>query len=645
MTQTTTAPYGSWRSPITSDLIVAETIRLEQVRLAGDAIYWVEMRPAEGGRYVVVRRDADGTTADVTPPGFNVRTRVHEYGGGAYTVDAGSVYFANYADQRLYRQPPGGTPEPLTPEGPWRYADMAIDRARGRLICVLEYHGDASREPLNSVAEVPLAGGAPRVLVAGNDFYSTPRLDPGGARLVWLTWNHPNMPWDGCELWLADIGSDGSPQNARLVAGGLEESIYQPAWSPDGSLHFVSDRTGWWNLYRLRESVIEPVWPMAAEFGAPQWGFANDCYAFADDERIVCRYVEQAICRLGCFDAALGRFEPFELPYVRIEYVRAAPGSAVFVAASSAEAPAVVRLDLASGAVETLRRSSAVEVDPGYLSAAEPIEFPTEGGRTAFGFFYPPRNRDYAAPAGERPPLIVKSHGGPTGQTFGGLDLPIQFWTSRGFAVLDVNYGGSTGFGRPYRERLKGQWGIVDVDDCVNGARFLARTGAVDPRRLAITGGSAGGYTTLAALTFRNVFRAGASYYGVADLEALARDTHKFESRYLDALIGPYPERRDLYRARSPIDHADRISAPVIFFQGLEDRVVPPAQAERMVAALRAKGLPVAYLPFEGEQHGFRRAENIKRALENELAFYARVFRFESADPVDAIPIENLPAG
>jgi len=649
------APYGSWKSPVTSALIVSETVRLGQIALDGDDIYWVEARPAEGGRNVVVRRTPDGRMTDVTPPPFNARTRVHEYGGGAFAVADGTVYFSNFADQRLYRQDSGAQPRPITPEADLRYADGVVDRHRGRMICVREDHTAAGHEAVNALVSLDLTGAQDaRVLVSGNDFYSSPRLSPGGSRLAWLTWNHPNMPWDGTELWVGDLKADGSLERAERVAGGIDESIFQPEWSPDGTLYFVSDRTGWWSLYRWRDGrkvlplasggpgEVEPLVVMEAEFGRPQWVFGISTYAFTSAGRIVCAYTRQGTWHLASLDTMTCALEPIETPYSEIGGLRAGPGWVVFGAGSPTEPTSIVRLDLATGHLEVLRRSSEVAIDLGYLSIPQAIEFPTEHGLTAHAFFYPPRNQDYVAPPGERPPLLVMSHGGPTSATSSTLNLETQYWTSRGIAVLDVNYGGSTGYGRAYRQRLEGRWGAVDVDDCVNGARYLVERGKVDGERLAIRGGSAGGYTTLCGLTFRDVFKAGASYFGVSDLEALTRETHKFESRYLDRLIGPYPERCDLYRERSPIHFTDCLSCPVIFFQGLEDRVVPPNQAELMVETLRQKGLPVAYVSFEGEQHGFRRAENIRRALDAELYFYSRVFGFALADPMEPVPIENL---
>jgi dipeptidyl aminopeptidase/acylaminoacyl peptidase len=640
----TVSPYGSWKSPITSDLIVSGTVGLGQIAIDGDDIYWVEGRPSEAGRSVLVRRTSDGKITDVTPPPFNVRTRVHEYGGTAFAVARAVIYFSHFADQRIYCQKLDSQPEPLTPAADCRYADIIVDQQRNRLICVREDHAGEG-ECVNTIVSINLDDGADiQILTQGNDFYASPRLSPDGSQLSWICWNHPNMPWDGTELWVAEIKAGGSLGEKHLVAGGVDESIFQPEWSPDGVLYFVSDKSNWWNFYRtvnpslargeakretsLREQTeIEPLCEMAAEFGLPQWVFGMSTYAVVSESKIICTYTQQGKWYLASLD---------------ISSVQARGETVVFLAGSPTESTAIVQLSLATNQLEILRKSSDLSMDAGYLSVPQPLEFPTENGLTAFGFFYPPKNQDFAAPAGEKPPLVVKSHGGPTAATSSSLNLRIQYWTSRGFAVLDVNYGGSTGYGREYRRRLQDSWGIVDVDDCANGAKYLAQNGLVDGARMAIAGGSAGGYTTLCALTFRDVFKAGASYYGVSDLEALATDTHKFESRYLDGLIGPYPDRKDLYVARSPIHSAERLSCPVIFFQGLEDRVVPPNQAQMMVEILKAKGLPVAYVAYEGEQHGFRRAENIKRTLDGEFYFYSRVFQFELAEPVEAVPIYNL---
>lgn len=639
------APFGSWKSPITADLIVGGSVGLSQPQLDGADIYWLELRPTEGGRNVIVKRSGPHGFTDITPQPFNARTRAHEYGGGDYVVSNGTVYFSNFADQRLYKQVGPGEPQALTPVADVRYADACLDQTRGRLVCVREDHTVHNAEAVNSIVSLSVDANddCGLVLTHGNDFYSSPRVSPDGTQLAWLTWNHPNMPWDGCELWVGEFGPDGTLASSRWVAGGVAESIFQPEWSPDGVLYFASDRNGWWNLQRISaEGEIESVVKSKAELGMPQWIFGMSLYAFASSEVIVCSHVEQGISRLETIDTQTGKLTVVDSPFTDIQFLKAANGQAVFRGGSPTDVASITKFDVASGQFETLRRANEQEVYPQYFSVPRAIEFPTEAGLTAHGFFYPPQNPDFRAPDGEKPPLIVKSHGGPTAAASTALSLSVQYWTSRGFAVLDVNYGGSTGYGRQYRERLNKKWGIVDVDDCVNGARYLVDRGEVDGQRLIITGGSAGGYTTLCALTFRNAFKAGASHFGVSDAEALARDTHKFESQYLTGLLGRYPDRKDIYHERSPINFSERLSCPVIFFQGLEDKVVPPNQAEKMVEAIRAKGIPVAYAAFEGEQHGFRQAQNIKRALEGELYFYSRVFGFELAEPVQPLEIENL---
>ena len=629
-------PYGAWRSPITSELIVGETIGLADILVDGGDIYWIEGRPSEGGRNVVVRRAPDGGIADITPAPFSARTRVHEYGGGAALVYDGAIFFSNFADQRLYRQEGAEAPVPLTPEGDaerWRYADGLFDAGRRRWIGVREAHAAEGRVDNTLVAVALDAPGPGRVLAQGHDFYASPKLSPDGSRLAWLIWDHPNMPWVGTELWLAEIADDGSPATPRLVAGGIAESIFQPQWSPDGILHFVSDRTGWWNLYRCdpRLGSVHPLCPRAAEFGQAQWNFGQSTYAFLSAEQLVCTYREAGQSHLARLDIAGGKFDPLDLPFSDFGAVRVAAGRIVCRAGSPTDPPSIVAIDPANGGVEVLRRSAPMAEDEGlrrYFSAPRHLAFPTEGGLTAYAHYYPPTSPDHAAPPEEKPPLVVKCHGGPTASASSVLSLGIQYWTSRGIAVLDVDYGGSTGYGRAYRERLKGAWGVVDVDDCVNATRHVIAQGLADGERAIITGGSAGGYTVLAALTLHDVFKGGASYYGVSDVAALARDTHKFESRYLDWLIGPYPEQADRYRQRSPLTHAERLSRPVIFFQGADDRIVPPNQTEMMVEALRRRGIPTGYFLFAGEGHGFRRGDNIKRALDAELYFYANlIFR------------------
>ena len=640
----TTAPYGSWRSPITADAIVAESIGISSVSIDGDAILWTESRPSEGGRYVIVRMGPDGTVSDVNPAPFNARTRVHEYGGGAWVADAGTVWFSNFDDQRIYRVESGGSPEPVTPESPLRYADAVLDRARNRLICVREDHSDHDNI-VNAIAAVPTDGyGEQTVLFSGWDFVSSPRLSPDGSTLAWLSWNHPNMPWDGTHLWTAPVLDNGALGEITLVAGGEAVSVCQPEWSPDGALHFVGDQLGWWNLYRLGDDGPEALYPDDAEYARPQWVFGACAYAFAGNGDIVCAVNRRGSWSLNVLNPGAKTLTPLNVPTGEMgRGDLAVSGITAAVIAGDPRRPmSLIRVNLRNGESDTVRQSSSIDIPSDYISPAQTIEFPSTDGRPAFALYYAPRNAEYVAPDGTLPPLLTLSHGGPTAAASGALDLSIQYWTTRGFAVVDVDYGGSVGYGRAYRQLLNGNWGIVDVDDCANAALHLVHQHLADGNRLAIRGGSAGGYTTLAALAFRNVFAAGASYYGVSDLTALAEDTHKFESRYLDRLVAPYPEGAEIYQSRSPISHTEGLSCPIILFQGLEDRIVPPNQAEMMYDAVRSKGIPCAYLPFEGEQHGFRRAENIKRALEAELYFYSRVFGFDLPDPVEPVQIENL---
>lgn len=653
----TTAPYGSWRSPLSARQLAGETISFGHVAFDGDMLYWSESRPREGGRQTLMRWRED-RAEEILPAPWSARTRAHEYGGGAFTVAEGVVYFCHNADQRIHAFRPGEAPRALTPESTTRYADLLVDARRQRLIAVSETAA-GGHESRASIVAVPLAGGAPVALVEGEDFYSSPVVSADGRSLAWLSWNHPAMPWDGTRLWLARLDEAGRPQDVRGIAGSeregangpslartprldpIPESVFQPQFGPDGTLYFASDRSGWWNLYCYRSGRVEALHPRAAEFGLPQWQFGMSTCAVAGPE-LVCAFSEHGQWSLAGVNTVTGRFESCPLPYTEISAVRASGRQAVFIVASPQQMPALVSFDLDTGRHTVLRESASTSLADDDISVAEPVSYPTPGGMEAHGFFYPPRNHRYRAPAGERPPLLVLSHGGPTAATGSGLNPRIQYFTTRGFAVLDVNYRGSTGYGRAYREQLDGQWGVVDVEDCTTGARWLAAQGRVDGRRMVIRGSSAGGYTTLCALTFHGCFAAGASYYGISDLEALARDTHKFEKHYLDRLVGPRPAQAARYRERSPIHHAERLRTPVIFFQGREDKVVPPDQTERLASVLRRRGIPVATVMFDNEAHGFRRAENIERALEAEYFFYARVLGFTPADDLPAVTIDNL---
>lgn len=600
-----TLPYGSWPSPITAASLVERAVSLSDLRADAGALYWNESRPAEAGRQVIVRWEPGTEPVDVLPAPFSARTTVHEYGGAAFCVAGGTVIFSNFDDQAVYRL---GDPSPIATGG--RFADFDVHG--DRVVCVRERHLEGG-EVVNDVVE--LRGGEVTVVAAGHDFYASPRLAPDG-RLAWLAWDHPRMPWDGTVL------------EPGPVAGGPDESVTQLRWSPAGALHWISDRTGWWNVYRDGE----PLAPLEAEFAGPAWVFGESNYDFLEDGRIVAHWTGH----LGIIGE-----EPLDLPYTSFSSVTGFGDKVAAIAASPTLAPAVVVIDPSTSEVSVVRESRPTAVDPAYLSTPKRIDFPTTGGRTAHALFYPPAHPTAAGPPGELPPLIVTSHGGPTSQASTALNLRTQFWTSRGFALVDVDYGGSSGYGRAYRRQLDGQWGVVDVDDCVAAARYLADHGEVDGRRMAIRGSSASGLTTLLALTKRGVFAAGASLYGVVDLAALATDTHKFEARYLDGLVGPWPEAADVYRQRSPLTHADELKAPLIIFQGLDDKVVPPAQAEVLVDALRRAGLPFAYLTFEGEAHGFRKAETIQRVMEAELSFYGQVLGFTPADDIEPVAIER----
>ncbi|MFP6807919.1 MAG: S9 family peptidase [Pseudomonadales bacterium] len=651
------APYGSWKSPITSDLIVAESIGISSPCFHQGELFWLESRPQEAGRNVLVKRDRQGKETDVNPAPFNIRTRVHEYGGGAWLLFADSLIFSNFTDQQLYRQIIGDEqPAQLTNSPELRFADGIVDHRNNRIIIVVEDHS-GSGEAENKLGAVDLESGEVSILSSGHDFFASPSISSDGGSLAWITWDHPNMPWDETTLWHASITADGTLEDIKKVAGGTIDkqkiSVQQPRFSASGELYFVSDESGWWNIHNIKNEVETNLLPLEAEFGQPHWGFGLCNFKFLDDEHLICIYGIKNESHLAILDLNKGELEDIDLPYTSISGVSLHENELVFMAASPTEFSGIVSLNLASREATDIKKTTVLALEEGYFSIPETISFPSAGGEQSHGFFYPPTNKDYTEDntkgypnnpdkSQEKPPLVVMLHGGPTGATASVLSLRTQYWTSRGFAVLDLNYRGSTGYGRVYRDKLLGNWGIVDVEDSVSGCNFLGDKGLVDMDRLAIRGGSAGGFTTLAALTFTDTFSAGASHFGVSDLEALAKDTHKFEARYLDSMIGPYPSRLDIYEARSPIHHVEQLSSPCIFFQGLEDKVVLPNQAETMVEALDKKGIAVAYVPFEGEQHGFRKAENIKRCMDLELYFYARIFGFTTADQIEPIEIKNL---
>lgn len=668
------ASYGSWKSPITADLIVQKTIGFGQLAIDGEDVYWIERRPQEKGRGVIIKRSKNGETTEVNPSEYNARTRVHEYGGGDYLVHNGVVYFTNFADQNIYEIA-------NSQNGEWRiknltntkdicYADYVMDENRNRLIAIREDRTKSVIDAVNSIAAIDLATGKQTILVQGNDFYSNPRISPDGTKLAWLTWNHPNMPWDETELWMAEITADGTLSNEKKIAGEKEESIFQPEWAPDGTLYFVSDKTNWWNLYRFIDAAgpvsrqphshpqgdpgrgaprleppaftIEPFFTIDAELGKPQWVFGMSTYGFLDTGELLTYYSKDGELTLTAIDTKTKTQRFIDVPFSGISELRVQGNTVLLYGYYIEKSAEVCILNHETGEVTTVKEATTLRVEKEYLPVPQSIEFPTSDNAVAYANFYPPTNKEYDGPEGENPPVIVFVHGGPTSAAVKSFDLKISYWTSRGFAIVDLNYRGSTGFGRKYRDALKDNWGIADVEDAVHVVKYLGEKGLVDPTKAAISGGSAGGYTVLAALTFKDTFKAGASYYGISDLELLAHDIHKFESRYLDSLVGPYPQEKQRYIDRSPIHFTDKLKTPVIFFQGLEDLIVPPNQAEVMVEALKEKKVPVAYVPFEGEQHGFRQSKNIKRALEGEYYFYSKVFGFGISDSIDPVQIDNL---
>ncbi len=637
--------YGSWPSPITAASLVEGSRALGAPQVDGACVYWLESRPAEGGRMTIMRWRRGEEPVELLPAPFNARSRVQEYGGGSLLVAAGTVWFSNYADQRLYRFAPGEDPVPVTPEGALRYAGCRLDAPRERLLCIREDHRGGG-EPVNTIVALPLAGVSEgEVLFAGPDFVSAPRLSPDSSRIAFTSWMHPNMPWDNTRLHSASFADDGALAGLVTHNPDTAESVIDPQWSADNRLFALSDRDDWWRPYGVEGETFSPV-PTgleAVEIGGPDWSIDSRYYQLLASGELLVIARRGSVETLHLLDGRGGqrRLDPGAVAFS----APAVAGDRVYLTAGFAAQPsALIAMDRAGGSIEVLRRSKARGLDAEWVPAYEQLSFPLPGGAVAHGVYLPPQNPAASAPEGEAPPLIVSVHGGPTAAAGVSYNPAHYFWTSRGFAVLDLNYRGSTGFGRSYRRALYGNWGITDVEDAVAGARWLAARGLADPGRLLIRGRSAGGYTTLAAHAFHDAFAAGASHFGVSDIEALAKDTHKFESRYLDQLIGPYPERRDLYVERSPIHHLADFEAPLILLQGLDDPIVPPNQSEAIYRALKESGVPTAYIAYEGESHGFRKAENQVSALQAELYFYARILGFETADELPAIPIDNLAA-
>lgn len=632
------APYGSWPSPISSDHVASGGVNLSYPKAQGEIIYWLEGRPAEKGRNVIVRYQE----GDVFGKEFDARSKVHEYGGGSYLVHGDTIFFCQNKNQRIYRIKDGSLPVAVTPDNGMRYADMIYDEKRNVLYAVREEHRE--KEIFNTLVKINPDTKEVEVIAEGCDFYSNPILSPNGGQFAYMRWNHPNMPWDGCELLLHDVKRDGSLQPGKVVAGGKTESIFQPSFSPDGILYFVSDKNGYWNLYRYLQEKVELLLPMEAEFGSAQFVFGLTNYTFVPSNGswdIVAAYTQEGIDHLGILSLKKFTFTTFDLPYTSIKYVVSNERSVYFIGASPFEPPQIARLDLKSHKVEIIKKSRELDFEEGMISVGEQIAFPTNDGKKAYAFFYPPQNPHIQGPANERPPLLVRCHGGPTYNVTNALNLEIQYWTSRGFGVLDVNYRGSVGYGREYREELNGNWGRVDVNDCCDAALYLAHQGLIDHNRMAIKGGSAGGYLALSAVSFRDVFQGAVSYYGISDLEKMTMEGEKFESHYHESLIGPYPKLKKVFRERSPIHFVDKVHVPVLLIHGADDKIVFPSQSEEFYHALKKRNQKTYYLLFEKEGHGIRSAENIKKVLLAELVFYSDIFRFKPADNISENPLEQ----
>lgn len=618
-------------------MVAGKLLRLAQPELHDGAAWWLETRPQEQGRTVLVRWTPGNGCEDMTPAPYSVQSKVHEYGGGAFAVHGETAWFVNKHDQRVYAIRADGVRALTAAEPSHRFADLVPDSGRNRLLCVTEIIDKANKEPRTVLAAIDTVGGRIDILREGADFYSSPRVSPGNGRLAWLEWNHPDMPWDATRLFVAELDANGRPVDAECIAGGDAESVLQPLWRDDDEILFVSDRSNWWNLYAWKHGETRRLLEREAEFALPHWVFGMRTFGLRDADTLACAFTRDGKWSVGELDLASGQWREPDLPFTHVDHVHAADNAIVLLAAST-QRPSTIALLEANNVPVMLRTAAEVPLAAGFLAAPEPVDFPSSNGDTAYGLYYPPANDAFRGEPGTAPPLLVKVHGGPTAATSSALDLKIRFWTSRGFAVLDVNYRGSTGYGRRYREKLRGGWGIVDVADCIHGAKALAARGLADPERLLISGSSAGGFTVLAALTFHRVFAGGASYYGVADLAGAMRDTGKFESRYGDRLVGPLPETAATWRERSPLFHAEQLTRPVIFFQGLEDTVVPPDQSERMFEAARANGVTTEYFPFPGEGHGFREAGTIETALNAEYAFYCKVLGLDPAPTEAALP-------
>lgn len=623
--------YGHWRSPINSEQLGQQQNSPYDFVRCGDTLLWIQSLAKENGRLsVFTLPDENSNMLELSPAPLNARSTVHEYGGAACLLTSQTLYLSNFSDQRLYALDWKQTPpeaQAITAPGPYRYADAIWDEQRQRIICVMEDHSGTS--VINRLVAIEPCTGRIDTLVEGADFYAGPRLGPDGQSLCWLSWNHPYMPWDSTQLWLASLEPSGQLSDAQLLAGGPDESIVQANWSPQGQLYFISDRNNFWNIYRYHQGKISACYQGPQEFSKPLWVLGLHSYDFyaasPDEEVLIAAYNTNSAWFIGKIDPVAQKLSPLLGPYPTIKNLHVVGDEVFFIAGHTDDHETLYRYHLKTSCLLPLAHEKLDARFEGYLSTPQLHRFTARDNSSISGFYYPPSNKDYPHDPSAAPPLIIKTHGGPTSSTSNALDLSIQFWTSRGFALFDLNYRGSCGDGRQHRRALYGQWGIADVDDCISACDRLVQIGLADPNKLIIRGSSAGAYCTLAALTFRNTFKAGTSYYGISDLKLLAETCHKFESHYVQQLLNESDLSQPVYRQRSPLFHAEQLKCPVLFFQGALDKVVPPAQAHHMVKALQDNKIQVAYYEFENEGHGFRQQSTLAKTLQLEWDFYKDV--------------------
>ncbi|WP_420884228.1 prolyl oligopeptidase family serine peptidase [Shewanella chilikensis] len=640
--QRISAAYGSWVSPLGAAEVYGSASAIGELQSVGDAIYFSESSPAKGGKVGIKRLEKDGSITSVVAPAFGIGSRVHEYGGGDFLGIGQSLFVTKGQDQLFYRIAPNQEALALTPNGT-RHGECISYPKGSRIICVREDHRQPG-EPKASLVTINLNfSGEGDIFVDGHDFISSPAINADNTQLAWITWEHPNMPWDNTQLWLGDLNRKGQLTNIRQIAPERKGALMQPLFSPNGVLYFIADYDNWWNLYRLdAKGDIEQVTQLKAEIGGPAWKLGQHAYAFENENTLIASFNKEGDAGLLRLDLQTGVIEVLAADFADIKQVVQGADGVYFVGSRPTPERGIYKVS--GRGTELVYAPKICGLDPRYISRAVNVEFTTKGGDKAHGYFYPPVNGDYQPLPDTRPPLLMMLHGGPTASANRAYDSAIQYWTSRGFAVFELNYRGSTGFGRQYRQSLYGNWGKADVEDAVWAAGFLVDQGWVNAEKLAIRGGSAGGLSVLSALAFHDKFKAGVSYFGISDIEVLGKETHKFESRYLDQLIGPYPEMKAVYRERSPLYHLQGFNEPLLLLQGLEDKVVPPSQSQHIYKALKDKGVPTAFIGIEGEGHGFRQPHNKILALESELVFYGMVFDFTPAGTLPALKLDNAAA-